>query len=279
VQLFAARMDSLDPLGFGDRWGYWRATEIERQALILGLVLGQFGGEDWTDRATSTLGTYTAPEAGPYMLASALGSAAHSPDQAASFSVEGLGWLPTGDSLIDVGAQPGPLAIGVLLKLDVNDPDHRPWLEAAVERLNGELSADPSVLVASVAQLAAVLDAYAFGSRYYNIKQLRNEAVRVLGRSGHTALALQVLQTNFPLHHQDWACPNRRGILLAIRGRLLAQGGQLADASIALDEAWKASQDFLALVTQAEAAGRGSGPGKRPPMPKRDGAPGPPPGR
>ena len=29
-------------------------------------------------------------------------------------------------------------------------------------------------------------------------------------RTGHYTQAHEILQENFPLHHQDWACPNRR---------------------------------------------------------------------
>jgi hypothetical protein len=171
------------------------------------------------------------------------------------------------------------MAIGTLMKLGLEDPEHRRWLEAAALRLNQEMQTDPSTIPATVAAMTAELDAYGHGSRYYNIKQLRNEAVRVLSRAGRTAEARQIIQSNQPLHNQDWACPNRQGILEAIEGRILAQGGH-DEASQVLDRAWKSSLDFLSLVDAAEAAGPGNGPGKRPPMmgpAGQQGPPGPPP--
>ena len=55
------------------------------------------------------------------------------------FTVKGLGWLCTGDSLIDVTAQPGPMAIGTLMKLGIEDPEHRPWLEQSAMQINATL--------------------------------------------------------------------------------------------------------------------------------------------
>jgi hypothetical protein len=70
------------------------------------------------------------------------------------------------------------------------------------------------------------IDALGHGSRYYNIKQARNEAVRRLAEGGaNQASRSVVLRQSWPLHHQDWACPNRAGILRAIEARLLALMG------------------------------------------------------
>ena len=91
------------------------------------------------------------------------------------------------------------------------------------------------------------LDKMGHGSRYYNIKQLRNEAVRVLAQAGQPRVALQVLQMNYPLHHQDWECPNRHGILVAIEGRLSAQAG-LKNAMARLTEARSLTDAYLAEV-------------------------------
>jgi tetratricopeptide (TPR) repeat protein len=240
--LFEARMDSLSPLEFGDPWGYWEADEVARQASMLGLRLHPIGGDSWNDK-----------------------TADHLTSQPTIFTVEGVGWLPTGDTLIDVAAQPGPMAIGTLMKLGIDDPDHRPWLLSAVERLNAALAADPSSVPDLMEVLVDELNRYTHGSRYYNIKQLRNEGVRVLARAGHFELAREVLQTNYPLHHHDWAVPNRSGILEAIDGRLLAQAGEFKRAQVMLDQAWKTSLEFISLTIQAEAAGPGKGPGARPP--------------
>ena len=88
------------------------------------------------------------------------------------------------------------------------------------------------------------------GSRYYNIKQLRNETLRRLADAGHARLARQVLAMNYPLHHQDWECPNRKGILVAIDGRLAAIAGD-PDAMDRLLEARALSDEFLNQVARA----------------------------
>ena len=101
----------------------------------------------------------------------------------------------------------------------------------------------------------------AHGSRFYNIKQLRNVATRQLARGGEYELALQVLEANWPLHNQDWACPNREGILLALKGRLKALAGR-PDADQTLAQAQAAGRSFLEDVARAE---RGEEVGVRPP--------------
>ena len=95
------------------------------------------------------------------------------------------------------------------------------------------------------------LEHFRHGSRYYNIKQLRNEGVRVLARGGHYDFARQILAMNFPLHHQDWECPNREGILVAIDARLaMLDGDPRAEAR--LIEARQITDAFLAKVNQAD---------------------------
>ena len=280
VQLFDARMDSLDPLGFGDPWGYWHPTEIQRQAHILGMVLADLGGTEWHSKATAVLGEVDEFDAEPYLAASAWGQATASAADEARFTVKGLGWLCTGDSLIDVAAQPGPMAIGTLMKLGIDDPQHRPWLEQAAMQLNATLDTNPQEIPALLGRLGDELNEYTHGSRYYNVKQLRNEGVRVLARNQHFDLAREVLLSHYPLKNHDWAVPNRAGILEAIEGRLLALGNQTAEAQKTLQQAWTTSMQFLAWVDQAEAAGPGKGPGKTPPRigpPPGGGPQGPPP--
>ena len=55
----------------------------------------------------------------------------------------------------------------------------------------------------------------------------------------------------FPLHHQDWACPNREGILLAIGGRLLVLA-QSSQAQQVLQKSLDVGKDFLQKVDEAE---------------------------
>jgi hypothetical protein len=168
-----------------------------------------------------------------------------------SFTVDGLGGMPTGDTLIDVGGEPGPKAIGRLEKLSLEDPKHRQWVEDTVYVLNARLQSSPGALVSLIKSRVDQLNAFKHGSRYYNIKQMLNEGVRVLARTGHYDIARQVLAMNFPLHHQDWECPNREGILIALDGRLAALAGD-ESASSRLAEARSLSDAFLRQIDTAE---------------------------
>lgn len=267
VRLVEAYVDALDPVGLEERWGYWRPTEVRRQALIIGLAAGELGGEDWAwKRSGVVLGDMPAlPSRTPTRWPSLVAEALRDPDQAPHFTVDGLGWLPTGDTLIDTAGWPGPRAIGTLLKLGLDDPAHRTRLEAWAGELDSAIAARPADVLSRVDTYTRELDAFGHGSRYYNIKQVRNEAVRQLARAGEPALAAQVLRRNRPLHHQDWSCPNREGILLSVEGRLLAEAGDLDRALQLLDASLQASDTFLRNVDASELAGPGKGPGKRPP--------------
>ena len=167
------------------------------------------------------------------------------------FTVEGVGGMPTGDSLIDVGGEPGPKAIGTLEKLSLSEPVHRQWVEDTVYVLNARLNERPGAVLSLLKSRTDQLDAFKHGSRYYNIKQLRNEGVRVLAGRGHYDLARQVLAMNFPLHHQDWECPNREGILLALDARLAALDAS-AQAPALFARAREVSMAFLERVNTAE---------------------------
>lgn len=249
VRLFEAYLDSLDPLGISERWGYWEADEIARQALLIGAAAGALGGKPWSSLAEEALvGTVTPPGEllrHPSELADALVSR----DQVPAYTAEGLGWLPTGDSLIDLAGHPGPRAIGTLQKLGLDDPGHRAWLDATAATLS---AADAEGAVAAGREAIAWLDGHSHGSRFYNVKQARNDVVRQLARGGDFALAASVLSDNLPLHNQDWACPNRTGILSAIEGRLLAEAGD-AQAEAVLQRALAEGQAFLSDVDRAEA--------------------------
>ena len=87
------------------------------------------------------------------------------------------------------------------------------------------------------------------------IKQLKNEGVRVLARGGHYDLARQGLAMNFPLHHQDWECPNRQGTLLAIDARLAALDRD-KHAAENLKKARSITDAFLAKVAEADSQTR-----------------------
>jgi len=287
VALFDAWSSAEDPLSVTEPWGYWEPAELQRAALVLGLsaqALCQQGCADWTGRAGELLAgdpeaALAALEGAALTWPSQLAAALPRQDAVADFTVDGLGHLPTGDSLIDVGAEPGPRAIGTLERLGLDDPDHRAWLADQERHLDAALASAPEQVHAIVAEMTARIDAMGHGSRYYNIKQIRNEAVRQLARAGRPALARQILADNWPLHAQDWACPNREGILRALDGRLLMAAGD-PDAAARLRASLAASAEFLDLVDRAdrgETVGHhppGIGPGGRGPQ----GPPGPPPG-
>ncbi|HJN75669.1 MAG TPA: hypothetical protein QGF58_17195 [Myxococcota bacterium] len=277
VRLYEAALDSGDPLGLEEPWGYWEASELRRQALILGYVAGRLGGDDWSSRVAELDGTPPELDGDPLRWPSLVADALRTSSE--TFTPDGLGWLPTGDSLIDIGAQPGPRAIGTLSKLGLDDEAHVSWLQAEADALNLLLADDIDAVPGRIRQTTAALDAHEHGSRYYNVKQARNEAVRQLARNGRPDLALEVLSGNYPLHNQDWACPNREGILQALEGRLLAEAGRLDEAEAKLSESLQTSRDFVNLVDQAAAAPPGGGPGASPPVPDQGPPKGPPPRR
>lgn len=251
VRLFAAALDAQDPLSLNEPWGYWTAEEVSLQAHAL-------------TQAADALAEAERPPGDPMTWPAQAVGELRAPQR---FTAEGLGWLPTGDSLIDVGAQPGPKAIGTLQKWGLDDPEHRARLERVAAELNAET--DPDTVLAGVRALAAELDAGTHGSRFYNVKQVRNEGVRVLASQGHAAQALALLNDNLPLHHQDWACPNREGIVLALRARLIHLSGRAGRGT--WFEAWEASGVFLEQSMRAQ---KGEQVGV--PVPGPPGQPGPP---
>ena len=218
VKLWSMYADAVDPIQFRDPWGYFT---WETYAAVAQDLRTEMDGTPPIDRRPQ------------------------------SFSVEGAGGMPTGDSLIDVAGQPGPKAIGRLEKLGLDDELHRQWLEDTVYVFNTKMKVSPGGVLPILDSRVAYLDKMGHGSRYYNIKQLRNEVVRRLADAGFSRLARQALATNQPLHHQDWECPNRAGILAAIDGRLAAIDGDKA-ADDRLREARALSDLFLAQVDAAD---------------------------
>ncbi len=249
VRLFQAALASQDPLHLDEPWGYWTAEEATLQARALGI-------------AARAMADGEAMSGDPMDWPAQAVKATRTPLQ---FSAEGLGWLPTGDSLIDIGAQPGPKAIGTLQKWGLDDSEHRLRLERAARELNAET--EPDKVLAALRALAAELDSAPHGSRFYNVKQVRNEGVRVLASQGHHTQALVLLSDNFPLHHQDWACPNRTGIVRILQARLEHLAGQAP----AWDSAMRSTREFLDQSLRAQ-----SGEKVGVEMPRPPGRPGPP---
>ena len=83
------------------------------------------------------------------------------------------------------------------------------------------------------------------------VKQFRNACVRQLAKAKSYDAAFEILQENFPLHNQDWACPNRQGILEAIGGRILVLTDS-PEAVQTLEDSIQTSLDFLEKVSLAE---------------------------
>ena len=217
VKLWSLYLDAVHPIEFSDPWGYFTWSDYSHTAARL---RAEIEGQPPPERKSTP------------------------------FTVEGAGAMPTGDTLIDVAGQPGPKSIGRLERLGLDDPKHRQWLEDTVYVFNSKMKESPGGLLPILDSRTTYLDGMGHGSRYYNIKQLRNETLRRLADAGHFRLARQVLSMNYPLHHQDWECPNRNGILTAIDGRLAAIGGE-DDAHARLKEARSQSDAFLRQVKEA----------------------------
>jgi hypothetical protein len=225
LQLTEWMLDSQDPLDLDPVWGHWTPAEGSRQVRVLQQAAQAGTGSPGEIRSLATR------------------------QVGGQFSAEDLGHLPTGDSYVDVGGEPGPAAIGSLERLDLGDPVHRKKLTSLAERLNGLLAQSPDQVPAALDVWVSTLDEMGHGSRYYNIKQARNSGVRQLARSGAWKPALAVLSENFPLHAQDFECPNREGILKGLEGRLLLLAGD-ARAEATLLEAMERADHWMALVEE-----------------------------
>ena len=235
LALVEAALDAADPFALPDTWGGWDPEEriAERDAIVASATapddLPRWARPAWHRRRAPL---------------------------PARFTVEGLGALPTGDSWVDVGGEPGPAAIGALEVLSLDDPRHRLWLDEQVAILQSDLMSDPGSVPAALDEALSALATYPYTSVYYNQKQARNEVVRQLARAGAYGVAADVVAAAFPLHRQDFACPNRAGILTGLRGRLLGRAGD-DRADRVMEQALAAGDAFLAQVDEAS---RGGGP-------------------
>lgn len=255
VRLFEAYSEALDPIGLSERWGYWTDTERTRQALCIGWALGKLGGNDWDEKLSEfQKRPLSEPEFNKYnsiYWPSLIAENLTSEDMHPNFDFEEFAWLPTGDSLIDVTGQPGPKAIGELMILGVNDQEYQQWLNPHLMAMKNSIEKNQPLLIELKRLMDALNEQYNHGSLFYNTKQIRNAAVRQLARQGQFEEAYAAHQLNFPLHHQDWACPNRDGLLKALGGRLLAEANH-KDADTELLSSIESSLTFLEKVSLAE---------------------------
>jgi tetratricopeptide (TPR) repeat protein len=240
VELFKAYSDSVNPLSIDDPWGYWQPTDYQRQ--VKSLI---FAIDEILQNSTSFTDALVLPS--KYSLAELKKTTVNS-----TSVVEEFGRLPTGDSLIDIAGQPGPMGIGSLMKLDVSDPKHQEWLKKHSSAILNNIKDNPEEAIKLCEEAISILDSHPHGSRFYNVKQFRNACTRQLAISGHYTQAHRVFMQSFPLHHQDWACPNRKGLLLAISGRLLLKAGNIEAGRKELQQAIASGLSFLDKVQQAE---------------------------
>jgi len=231
VQQWIAWGAMADPLGLVPTWGHFdrNAWTLWHRSLV--------------ERA-GALRSAKSPEARLHALAQDAVATPVIP------TLRELGALPTGDSLIDTAGEPGPQAIGELWTMGAKDTDYQRWLGVQSEQLKAQVAGDPDGVVATIRSAVAAVDRHTHGSRFYNIKQLRNAGVRALASRGHFTQARLLLADHRPLHNQDWACPNRAGILQAIEGRVALTAGT-DDAQALLHAASQASRAFTEDVNQA----------------------------
>ena len=243
VRLIQAYLDSRDPLRLDDPWGYFTAAEPRRQRALLARAAAALAQK--APPSDALIGAAPALSGPALLWPSLLGAALTDPGEAPLFTVEELGNLVTGDSLIDVAGWPGPKAIGSLERLGLDNVQWRERLEAEAAQLNAALASDPVKVVSRLRALIAEVEAMGHGSRFYSIKALRNAGVRQLARAGRLDLARQLWADTLPLHNQDWAAPNRAGVVSLIAARLEQPGA--AEAGL------QATRDFLARCAAAEA--------------------------
>ncbi|MBC04387.1 MAG: hypothetical protein CMJ34_13965 [Phycisphaerae bacterium] len=232
VQQWVAWGVMADPLGLVPTWGHfdrrawvrWHRSLVERLGALRGV----------------------SEQTGRLQALTRIG-----PVETVDPTVAELGALPTGDSLIDSAGEPGPRAIGELWSMGADDAAYQGWLAGLSAELTELVSSDPDGFTARVRAAVQAVDAHSHGSRFYNVKQLRNVGMRALAARGHFKHARTLLKDHLPLHNQDWACPNRLGILQAIDGRLALVGG-LDDAAQRLSEASESARAFVADIAQAE---------------------------
>mgnify|MGYP000067467218 FL=1 len=263
VDQWAAWGTIADPLGLTPSWGYFDQAAWKRHHAAL------------TERVAAARSAGT-PKG---MLLALATTRAATP---VPIRVDDLVALPTGDSFIDTAASPGPRAIGVLWMMGADDRAFVDWAGQLADQLSRLADTDPDGALRAIRAAVSAVNQHAHGSRFYNVKQLRNAGVRILASRGHGRQAAQLLADQRPLHNQDWACPNRAGILRGLEGRLALASGDTTTARAALDEATDLSRAFLADVSKAERdpshglrpPGFGPPPGQKPkgqqgPPPKR----------
>lgn len=164
-------------------------------------------------------------------------------------SVERLQGMPTGDSYLDLLGQAGAPAVGRTRKLSLDDPDHRAWTAQYATAINQAIARGDVAQIGPILEhMISELNQHSFDSKYFNIKRVRNEGIRLLVATGQPDQALALLQGFFPLQDLDFRVPNRRGVLEAIRGRILLAAGRLDEAEQAFRQALDHTRRWLEYV-------------------------------
>jgi len=233
LQLTEYWLDTVDPFSFSDPWGYWRPAVADATATTL---------------QRESISPLQLEEAYPLQM-----------------TVNDIGRLPTGDSYVDTAGGAGPLSIGSLSVLGLEDKEHHERLQDWVSEINTLTPEKPAEVVANIREHIDTFNGYKHGSRFYNIKQLINAGTRHLARNGHYAEALTVFQLHRPLHKQDWLCPNREAIQLGIEGKLAALAGNDILAREKLRLAIQESDVWLNRIAREKARPQKPRPPGRPP--------------
>ncbi len=167
--------------------------------------------------------------------------------------------MPTGDSYLDLLGQAGSPPVGKTEKLSLDDPEHRAWTAHYVDAINNAIAEGRTGDIAPLLQkMIRELDAYPFDSRYFNIKRVRNEGIRLLVLTGQPDRALSLLDGFFPLQDLDYRVPCRQGVLEAVRGRILLEAGKLDKAREAFSRALGHTERWLGYMDRYR--GRAGGP-------------------
>jgi hypothetical protein len=151
--------------------------------------------------------------------------------------------------------------------LSLEDPAHRARITEVVTQMNTALAEGRAEeALAGALELEKELAAAPYKSRYYNVKKVRDEVIRLGVLTGRFDDALQRVRAFYPLQDLDYRCPNRVGILKAMEGRVLLEAGKMDNAERLLREALQDTRRWLGYMDRFSATSGPVGPGPQPPV-------------